>query len=116
MTSLRKHADGERVACEVCLKKIARSEAIVPEGRDIVAYFCGLDCFDEWRKKRDLPEERAARGRRVGPVAPQPEPELQLGTPRSRARDDRIKQQLRQHPQRDEPLIDSVESRELPPR
>ena len=36
MTSLRKHADGERVACEVCLKKIARSEAIVPEGRDIV--------------------------------------------------------------------------------
>lgn len=45
--------DPERVACEVCLREVPRSEAIVPEAADYVAYFCGLECYEKWR---DLPE------------------------------------------------------------
>lgn len=43
--------DDERVACEVCLKEIPRSEAAVAEVADYVAYFCGLDCYDKWQAK-----------------------------------------------------------------
>jgi hypothetical protein len=43
--------DDERVACEVCMKEIPRSEATVAEATDYVAYFCGLDCYDKWQAK-----------------------------------------------------------------
>lgn len=39
----------EKVACEVCLKKIPISEAQSEEATDYVAYFCGLDCYDQWK-------------------------------------------------------------------
>lgn len=39
----------ERVACEVCLREVPRSEAVVPEAADYVAYFCGLECFEKWK-------------------------------------------------------------------
>ena len=39
----------EKVACEVCLKKIPVSEAQSAEATDYVAYFCGLDCYDKWK-------------------------------------------------------------------
>lgn len=40
---------GELVACDVCLREVPRSEAIVPEAADYVAYFCGLECFEKWK-------------------------------------------------------------------
>ena len=40
--------DAERVACEVCLKEIPKSEAKSPEGTEYVLYFCGLDCYQKW--------------------------------------------------------------------
>jgi len=40
----------ELVPCEVCLAEIPRSEAKVDEASDYVAYFCGLECYDKWRK------------------------------------------------------------------
>lgn len=43
----------EHVTCAVCLKEVPRSEAQVAEAVDYVAYFCGLDCFERW--KRDHP-------------------------------------------------------------
>ena len=43
-------AGGELVACEVCLREVPRSEAVVPEAADYVAYFCGLRCFEQWKK------------------------------------------------------------------
>ena len=49
------------------------------------------------------------------PAAPEPEPEIQLGHGRSKAKDDRLKRVLKQHPQRDEPRVDSVEPDETPP-
>lgn len=44
-----------------------------------------------------------------------PEPEIQQGDGRSIATDERLKRVIKQHPQRDEPKVDSVEPLELPP-
>lgn len=45
-------AELEKVACEVCLKKIPVSEAQSEEASDYVAYFCGLDCYDQWKHQK----------------------------------------------------------------
>ena len=44
-----------------------------------------------------------------------PEPEIQQGNGRSKARDDVLKRTIKQHPQRDEPRVDSVGDEEQPP-
>lgn len=41
-------------------------------------------------------------------------PEVQQGTSRGAGKDERLKQEARQHPQRDEPKVDSVEPDETP--
>jgi hypothetical protein len=43
-----------------------------------------------------------------------PEPEVQQGNGRSKARDDALKRIIKQHPQRDEPRVDSVEEEQPP--
>lgn len=43
------------------------------------------------------------------------EPEIQQGTGRSRARDDRLKRIVKQHPKRDEPRVESLERTDTPP-
>ena len=45
-----------------------------------------------------------------------PEPEVRQGGARSRTGDDRLKRIVKQHPQRDEPKVDSVEPGDTPPR
>jgi hypothetical protein len=50
------------------------------------------------------------------PEPPPPEPEIQQGDGRSRRKDDQLKRIIKQHPQRDEPRVDSVEKNEAPPR
>jgi len=42
----------ERVDCEVCLKEIPASEATSSEASDYVIYFCGLECYEKWRKEQ----------------------------------------------------------------
>ena len=42
-------------------------------------------------------------------------PEVQQGTSRGPAKDERLKREVRRHPQRDEPRVDSVEPGETPP-
>jgi hypothetical protein len=104
----------ERVTCEVCLREIPRSEAVVPAVLDYVAYFCGLDCYEKWKGRNA--DEGAAPARPVQAVEPAaPPPEIQLGRGRGRAKDERIKRLIKQHPQRDEPVLDSVEPDETPP-
>ena len=39
------------VECQVCLNEIPESAAKSEEANDYVRYFCGLECFDAWRKK-----------------------------------------------------------------
>ena len=41
----------EPVACSVCMKEVSRSEALTPEATDYVAYFCGLDCLEQWKNQ-----------------------------------------------------------------
>jgi hypothetical protein len=53
---------------------------------------------------------------RKRPESPPPEPEVQQGDGRSRTKDDELKRIVKQHPQRDEPRVDSVEENETPPR
>lgn len=44
-----------------------------------------------------------------------PEAEVQVGHGRSKLKDTRLKRIVKQHPQRDEPRVDSVEPDEIPP-
>lgn len=46
-----KPASTERVACEVCMKEVPQSEAVVPEAVGYVVYFCGLDCYENWKNQ-----------------------------------------------------------------
>jgi hypothetical protein len=41
------------------MKKIPVSAAIVPEASDYVAHFCGVACYDKWRKQPGSPVTRA---------------------------------------------------------
>ena len=41
----------EEVPCEICRKEIPVSEAKVAEATDYVVYFCGLNCFTEWKER-----------------------------------------------------------------
>jgi hypothetical protein len=43
------------------------------------------------------------------------QPEIQQGAGRGKAKDDRLKRAVKQHPQRDEPRVESVEPSEMPP-
>ena len=42
-------AKSEHVACNICSKEMPRSEAVIPEVTDILIFFCGLDCYDQWK-------------------------------------------------------------------
>lgn len=50
-------ADVVLVACSVCMKEIPVSEANSVEARGYVAYFCGLDCYQQWQQQQRDEEE-----------------------------------------------------------
>lgn len=58
MTTAGKPIDVERVACEICLKEVPKSEATVPEATDYVVYFCGLDCYERWKSQSAKPNDK----------------------------------------------------------
>lgn len=39
----------ETVACQICLKEIPKSVAESAEAVEYVYYFCGPECYTEWR-------------------------------------------------------------------
>lgn len=41
------------VSCEECQKNVPLSEALTTEAQDYVLYFCGVECFELWRKKAE---------------------------------------------------------------
>ena len=49
------------------------------------------------------------------PAPPTAPPEVQQSARRSIAQDERVKRALKQHPQREEPKVDSVELGDTPP-
>jgi hypothetical protein len=46
----RPEPPGVTMHCEACRKEIPVSEAVTAEGEEYVLYFCGIECFDLWRK------------------------------------------------------------------
>lgn len=44
--------DANHLSCCVCGREIPPSEAQSVEGEDYMWYFCGLDCFDRWQKRK----------------------------------------------------------------
>ena len=50
MNAVVNEIDTGSVACEICLKEIPQSEAGIVEAEDCVLYFCGLDCYRQWRE------------------------------------------------------------------
>lgn len=50
MTSNIKPQEVEQVVCEICLKEVPVTEAVVPEASDYVVHFCGLECYEKWKK------------------------------------------------------------------
>jgi len=47
----------QTVQCEVCLKRIPRDEAKSHEAREYTRYFCGLSCYEKWRRNSGVPVE-----------------------------------------------------------
>ena len=45
----------EVLTCEVCRKEVPFSSAVTPETEDYVANFCGLDCYEQWKKDSPPP-------------------------------------------------------------
>ena len=41
----------ERVPCRICQHDIPSDEALGFEATDYVVYFCGLDCYQQWREQ-----------------------------------------------------------------
>ncbi len=41
-----------QINCNVCLKEIPRSGAKSHEAEEYVIWFCGLECYEQWRKRQ----------------------------------------------------------------
>ena len=59
MIEQKKIIEPEKVACEVCLKEIPLSEATSVKSTDYIVYYCGLECYDQWRKQKEPPASAA---------------------------------------------------------
>lgn len=58
MTTSDKPVEVERVSCEICLKEVPITEAIVPEATDYVVHFCGVDCYAKWKSQSGKPDDQ----------------------------------------------------------
>jgi hypothetical protein len=43
--------DFQQLRCAICEHEVPFSEAVVPEASDYMAHFCGLECYERWRKQ-----------------------------------------------------------------
>jgi hypothetical protein len=41
-----------RVTCATCRRELPADEALMPEAEEYALWFCGVDCYAEWRRKR----------------------------------------------------------------
>jgi hypothetical protein len=58
MATTDKPNDATLVSCEMCLKQVPVSGAIVSEAADYFVHFCGLECFERWKSQRAVPESQ----------------------------------------------------------
>lgn len=57
MTTNDKPQDTERIACQICLKEVPLSEAIIPEANDYFVHFCGVECYEKWKSGDAKPQD-----------------------------------------------------------
>ncbi len=55
MNTAENPVEEPHVTCEICLKEVPISEAVVPEATDYFVYFCGVGCFEKWQCQREMP-------------------------------------------------------------
>ncbi|GMR21349.1 MAG: hypothetical protein BMS9Abin36_1949 [Gammaproteobacteria bacterium] len=48
------------IECSVCLKEIPITGAKSVETTDYVAHFCGLECYDKWKKQQSDESKKEA--------------------------------------------------------
>lgn len=46
------------IACEICMKEVPITEAIVSEAVDYVMHFCGLECYEKWKNQPEKPDDQ----------------------------------------------------------
>jgi hypothetical protein len=56
-----KPVEASLISCEFCLKEVPVDEATIPEGVDYFVHFCGLDCYEKWKRRGGKPEQQVAR-------------------------------------------------------
>lgn len=56
MTDVKKPPEDEKVACEICIKEVPKSEAKSEEASDYVHHFCGLECYAKWKEQNKKKE------------------------------------------------------------
>lgn len=42
---------GPTAKCDQCKKEISHAEAMTPEGQEYAQFFCGFECYEQWRKR-----------------------------------------------------------------
>lgn len=60
MVTTDKPIEIEQVSCEICMKEIPASEATIPEALDYVVHFCGLECYETWKRRGAKPPDSPA--------------------------------------------------------
>jgi hypothetical protein len=63
MTKNDIEVDVELVSCEICLREVPLNEATNPETEDYIVHFCGLECFEQWKRQNrnsEAQEDNAA--------------------------------------------------------
>lgn len=58
MIEQKKIVEPDKVSCEVCFKEIPVSEAVSVKATDYIVYYCGLDCYDRWKKQQSKPDTK----------------------------------------------------------
>jgi Domain of unknown function (DUF3330) len=62
MVTSDKPAKADLVSCEVCLKEVHIAEAMVPEASDYFVHFCGLECYEKWKRQGEKPKGQVEKG------------------------------------------------------
>ncbi|MDT4876593.1 hypothetical protein FQZ97_1120390 [compost metagenome] len=61
MATTDKPVEIEKISCEICRKEVPLSEATVPEASDYFVHFCGLECYEAWKRRAEQTQEDATR-------------------------------------------------------
>lgn len=53
MTEQKEVIEPDKITCEACFKEIPISEAKSVKATDYIMYYCGLDCYEKWKKQEE---------------------------------------------------------------